>query len=193
MTNIELMRANKRELEYVLEDPKHTLLIKVGDSWLFSSNDNCFNWLHVGEIKAIVMNDAWFHLRKALAEGKQLEFNCATGDYWEDSFKVNKDDTFRARPIFYRVKADFKAGDYVRYDGRPYKVYSVRDDYYGLKAYGADLVIKPSDPLVTKWKPEVGELIVDGFAHVVHFKGFESYRGPYLGDLNEVIVRGNNG
>lgn len=65
-------------------------------------------------ITAIIINDEYVEFRKALAEGKTIEYLGQSANLWHE---VQEPD-FNLHPTCYRIKPDkpkFKVGDFVRY------------------------------------------------------------------------------
>lgn len=164
MTNIGLMRRNKRELEYVLENPKHSLCFKVRGSWSVCGESvvaDCFNWNPPENIEAIVMNDKYVHIRKAIAEGREIEVQ-DTADTWSPMCQAtSKSSIFWYPSNRYRVKARFKVGDYVRYLGNPSVI--TQSDRLGYIMYKGCCAGDNNESL-KEWKPREGELVLVAFS-----------------------------
>ena len=65
-------------------------------------------------VTAIIINDEYVELRKALAEGKTIEYLGQSSNVWHEV----QEPEFNLHPTCYRIKPDepkFKVGDFVRY------------------------------------------------------------------------------
>lgn len=110
--NRELIKKYKKEFNHWLDCGE--LLYWSGIQW--DKVLNGFNWHTMGPI---IINDEYVEFRKALAEGKTVQYNplMSTHDRWDDIPTGNKLSPTRSDSIRnYRIKPDepeFKAGDWV--------------------------------------------------------------------------------
>ena len=129
--NKELIKTYKAEFDHWLNGGE-VLFFYWGD-W-FSSTDNpktVFNHINPDDVKCYVINDKFIEIRKALAEGRTIQYNFGNyginrkdfPDSWKDldpSIGILAD---RTCPENYRVKPEepkFKVGDWVVYTGGGY-------------------------------------------------------------------------
>ena len=108
--NKELISKYKPEFDHWLNQGKilykhiHSIAWWNDEPWDYSSD----------YITAIIIKDEYSEFRKALAEGKVIEYLGQSSNVWH---KVPEPD-FNLHPTCYRIKPDeskFKAGDFVRY------------------------------------------------------------------------------
>jgi hypothetical protein len=138
---------------------------KDGGNVIFLSNKN--NWRNIsyfanfwslkeiGKIKSVVISDEYIEFRKALAEGKIIQFNYGTKQEpdWENCDEVNEEHYFSAYENFYRIKPDkpkFKAGDWTNEKGslEPIQLTEKYIDTINKVGSWDDF---------TEWKPQRGE------------------------------------
>lgn len=105
--NKELIKKYKNEFNHWLEEGK--ILYKHKHSIAWWTND-CWNYSS-DYVQAIIINDDFVEFRKALAEGKTIQFNNA--GIWKDIkfIVIGQDET----PSNYRIKPElpFKVGDWI--------------------------------------------------------------------------------
>ena len=127
--------------------------------------DEGFLW-NVKPIKhpCIIINDEYVEFRKALAEGKTIQYNpihARTHNRWDDIKSINpgKDDTISC----YRIKPEepqFKAGDFVRINSPSGQQFISIISYINKDntvTLNKESVAYISDCI--KWKPKHGELV----------------------------------
>ena len=157
--NKELIKKYKAEFDHWLNGGE---VLFYTWKW-YNSKDNpssTFNHSDPSVIKYYVINDAFVEFRKALAEGKTLQYNFGNfgtnkKDFpysWKDldlSIGILAD---RACPENYRIKPEepkFKVGDCVR-DLRDNRVFQINSVNFNLK-----LSIK--NTVYVHWQPKKGE------------------------------------
>lgn len=122
----------------------------------FSTNDEYYIY---------VINDEYVEFRKALAEGKTIQYNPITQYHnrWDEikSISPSKTDSIKN----YRIKQDeprFKAGDWVRCsDTTKPNIIQLTKEYYPKNdaySYKGDVV---SGKFLTLWKPKQGEWCIE--------------------------------
>ena len=108
--NKELINKYKPEFDHWLNEGK--ILYKHINSNAWWNNEP---WEYSPDyITAIIINDEYSEFRKALAEGKTIEYLGQSSNVWHE---VQEPD-FNLHPTCYRIKPDepkFKVGDFVRY------------------------------------------------------------------------------
>ena len=114
--NKELIKTYKAEFDYWLDGGE--VLFFYCEDW-YSSTYNpemVFNHSRPDDVKYYVINDEFVEIRKALAEGKTIQYNplYASTNRWDDikKFKPTRDCTvanYRIKP----EKPKFKVGDWV--------------------------------------------------------------------------------
>lgn len=141
---------------------------KEFDHWLVHGSDSVLTNVSLGWVPIamesdwsmdapVVINDKYVEFRKALAEGKTVQYTSSRGPQnpvWEAMRQI---DYLNKGPRFYRIKPDelkFKVGDWVKCpeDGALFKViehkdgwfYNTQEEYYD----ASDLAL---------WKPQPGE------------------------------------
>lgn len=124
-----------------------------------STHDKTLIWREVRDFNdwepldtVYVLNDSYSHYRKALAEGKTIQFKTGDCRNWVD---IN-DPKFSQPLTSYRVKPEepkFKTGDWIRQGDYVIKVHRMDSDYYYDKVKGCIAIDKAE-----KWEPKRGEL-----------------------------------
>lgn len=148
-----------------------------------------------------VINDEYVEFRKALAEGKTIQYNPITQYHnrWDEikSISPSKTDSIKN----YRIKQDeprFKAGDWVRCSDttKPNiiqltKEYYPKDDAY---SYKGDVV---SGKFLTLWKPKQGEWCIEEqpestnhfYFNVIKWQSDSTWTPiPYIGPIPNFIL-----
>lgn len=108
--NKELINKYKPEFDHFLNEGKILYKHINSSAW---RNDEPWDYSPV-YITAIIINDEYSEFRKALAEGKTIEYLGQSSNVWHE---VQEPD-FNLHPTCYRIKPDepkFKVGDFVRY------------------------------------------------------------------------------
>ena len=108
--NKELINKYKPEFDHFLNEGKILYKHIHSIAWW---NDEPWDYSPV-YITAIIINDKYSEFRKALAEGKTIEYLGQSSNVWHE---VPEPD-FILHPTCYRIKPDepkFKVGDFVRY------------------------------------------------------------------------------
>ena len=104
--NKELILKYEKEFDYWLKGGR--VLRLVGDNWIYVSDN--FKWV---KSNAVVIDDKYVELRKALAMGKTIQIKNMFNDSWIDLVNIE----FTGKPEYYRVKEEpeFKVGFIVWY------------------------------------------------------------------------------
>lgn len=108
--NKQLINKYKPEFDHWLNEGK--ILYNIYNSNAWWDNEP---WDYSPDyVAAIIINDEFVEFRKALAEGKTIEYLGQSSNVWHE---VQKPD-FNLYPAFYRIKPNepkFKVGNFVRY------------------------------------------------------------------------------
>ena len=111
--NKQLINKYKPEFDHWLKGGKMLFKYTIMDeNWLHRGNQHEWDNCHISSI--YIINDEYVEFRKALAEGKTIEYLGQSSNVWH---KVPEPD-FNLHPTCYRIKPDepkFKVGDFVRY------------------------------------------------------------------------------
>lgn len=153
--NKELILKFKKEFDHWLHGGKILHKNEVSEAWWL---DDC--WSCPTEfIHAVIINDDYVELRKALAEGKTIQCRSYTTEEWigfNKGFEPTPSYTFLTVPEYYRVKPEgpkFKTGDWIKQGNYTIKVHRMDSDYYYDKSNGCIAIDKAE-----KWEPKRGEL-----------------------------------
>lgn len=178
--NKELIKKYKAEFDHFINDGK----------LLYRSDRTDFRWTPVeygslfaancNDVIDIIINDEYSEFRKALAEGKIVQYNpkCSIHDRWDDIPKGNSLSPTRAATLKnYRIKPDepkFEVGDWIintkppyNFGKEPSKPFLVKQDWidhikkYG-KTYGGNTANTGELDNFILWKPRPGELVCYG-------------------------------
>ena len=106
--NKQLINIYKPEFDYFLNEGKILYKHINSNAWW---NDEPWNY-SPDYVTAIIINDEYSEFRKALAEGKVIEYLGQSSNVWHE---VQEPD-FNLHPTCYRIKPDepkFKVGDFV--------------------------------------------------------------------------------
>ena len=111
--NKEVIKANKECFDYWLDGGevlgKNTM---VADTWIKVDSDRHWDCIDIDDYKvSFVINDQYAEFRKALAEGKTIQW-CFADDGWKDY------PYFDNEVKHYRIKPDepkFKVGNWIKY------------------------------------------------------------------------------
>lgn len=179
--NKELIKKYKNEFNHWLKEGKILYKHKHSIAWW---TDDCWNYSS-DYVQAIIINDDFVEFRKALAEGKTIQFNNA--GIWKDIkfIVIGQDET----PSNYRIKPElpFKVGDWVR-DTRPgvkRPIVQLQPNCIALTNYDED------GKHYEKWTPRPGEwcwskgVIVKAFIFqwtTSHYYESTKYE-PFIGEL----------
>ena len=173
--NTELIKKYKTEFDHFLNGGKLLCALKnelewiiVNDlTWEFKETDNIF----------IIINDEYSHLRKALCEGKTLEFKDPFKykiSIWEKLNTTDPSYSFYYKNE-YRIKLQepqFKVGNFVRNtDVNLVRQYTLSDLTYDMKTNHKNNWIK--------WEPRAGEL-----CWFTNDKEIENARLGYFSNMN---------
>ena len=108
--NKELINKYKPEFDHWLNEGKILYKHTNSNAWW---NEEPWSY-SLSYVTAIIIKDEYVELRKALAEGKTIEYLGQSSNLWHE---VQEPD-FNLHPNCYRIKPDepkFKVGDFVRY------------------------------------------------------------------------------
>lgn len=190
--NKELIKEYKSEFDYLLNGGNLVVLMENSISgydniyWNYDDDDSSrwFNLVQPEHVFTILINDAYFPYRKALAEGKIVEYlvpnqpwqvlqpPVTSGGWIWDSVPISN----------YRIKPDapkFKAGDWVRFTDTPTQI-----EQYNGKPYHSKVNIELWKPQPGEWVIPYNELYKDSF--VVELYNEEEHLlncEPFIGNL----------
>ena len=108
--NKELINKYKLEFDHWLNEGKILYKHTNSNAWW---NEEPWSY-SLSYVTAIIINDEYVELRKALAEGKIVQYLGQYSNMWHEVPEPN----FNLHPTCYRIKPDkpnFKVGDFVRY------------------------------------------------------------------------------
>ena len=108
------------------------------------------------DVKYIVLKDSYFFYRKALAEGKVIEYLGQSSNLWHE---VPEPD-FNLHPTCYRIKPDepkFKVGDFVRYIHTTYPRALEINNINGGRYYFINSEMSCLEHELEPWTPVKGE------------------------------------
>ena len=128
--NKELINKYKPEFDYFLNEGKILYKHIHSNAWW---NEDPWNY-SPSYITAIIINDEYSIYRKALAEGKTIEYLGQSSNVWHE---VPEPD-FNLHPTCYRIKPDepkFKVGDFVTHESLKItrQITKVDDDFIYFK------------------------------------------------------------
>lgn len=154
--NKELIKKYKVEFNHWLNDGKIEVLFIKSGWYLQQPAYNTFEWEVPSQIKAIIIADEYVEFRKALAEGKIIQYNplISYHNRWDDV----SEPTFHYPVKNYRIKPEkpkFKVGDWVTRieDNVTKQIISISENYYDVGEFIFD-----KDQFTYKlWKPQPGE------------------------------------
>ena len=162
--NIELIKKYKTEFDHFLNEGDllcREINIKVPTDWYEFDND--WSW-SVDELE-IIINDEYSHLRKALCEGKTLEFKDPFKyeiPRWEKlntkdpSYSFYYKNEYRIKP----KESEFKSGDFVRNIHR--NTIHIVDRVIPMDDIRSNIHVTPGgayfDNELIKWDSQAGEL-----------------------------------
>lgn len=152
--NKELILEYKKEFEHWLKGGKilHLNIIDTLDWKDIYCDDIWLDTCITSYKKLIIINDEYVEFRKALAEGKTIQFKTEDCGTWEDT----NEPKFSQPITSYRIKPEepkFKVGDWIRQGDYVIKVYRIDSDYYYGKVNGCIAIDKAE-----KWEPRRGQL-----------------------------------
>lgn len=116
--NVKLIKEFKEEFDHLLDGGRLLYKTSTHEMWcnddatrLFASSGN-----YKGEVTHMIKNDEYVEFRKALAEGKTIQYSPKLSMHYRwDDIKPH-DDMFSSPPTNYRVKPEeprFEVGDFV--------------------------------------------------------------------------------
>ena len=108
--NKELINKYKPEFDHWLNEGKILYKHTNSNAWW---NEEPWSY-SLSYVTAIIIKDEYVELRKALAEGKTIEYLGQSSNLWHEV----PEPYFNLHPTCYRIKPDkpnFKVGDFVRY------------------------------------------------------------------------------
>ena len=182
--NRELIKKYKKEFDYWIDNPDNLLFksnIDKESKWRkFDDSGDDWTWTHHYNDKVqIVINDEYVEFRKALAEGKTIQYYdcvfqhelCVNLDKydWIDLSIATSSFTFSDK-LKYRIKPekiiesietkepDIKIGDFVirKNFNETYKCINIKDDLVDLQAGTRQITIGIKH--ITHWQPQHGDL-----------------------------------
>ena len=112
--NKQLINKYKPEFDHWLNEGSLLMSNKNTKVWITLTNNTWTCTAPSVDHLLIVINDGYVEFRKALAEGKTIEYFGQTSNVWSELPEPN----FVLHPTCYRIKPDepkFKVGDFVRY------------------------------------------------------------------------------
>ena len=150
--NKELINKYKPEFDHFLNEGKILYKHIHSIAWW---NDEPWDYSPV-YITAIIINDEYSEFRKALAEGKTIEYLGQSSNVWHE---VPEPD-FILHPTCYRIKPDgpkFKVGDFVRYvHSTPAKALEI-NNINGNRYYFTNSEMSCLEHELESWTPIKGE------------------------------------
>lgn len=158
--NIKLIKTYKAEFDHWLNDGSVIWQSNGGKEWREVRDINCFknSSVQIKDVKHIVINDEYVEFRKALCDGKTIQFKDLT-EAWHDL----KNPKFKDEPRHYRIKPEesqFKVGDFVRINSPSGQQFISIISYINKDntvTLNKESVAYISDCI--KWKPKHGELV----------------------------------
>ena len=153
--NKQLINKYKPEFDYWLNGG--SLCIYRTDTEEFWEPTTILNWdPFTPETIVYIINDKYVEFRKALAEGKVIEYLGQSSNVWHE---VQEPD-FNLHPTCYRIKPDepkFKVGDFVRYvHSTPAKVLEI-NNIDGNRYYFTNSEMSCLEHKLEPWTPVKGE------------------------------------
>lgn len=112
--NKQLINKYKPEFDHWLNEGSLLMSNKNTKVWITLTNNTWTCTAPSVDHLLIVINDEYVEFRKALTEGKTIEYFGQTSNVWHEVPEPN----FVLHPTCYRIKPDepkFKVGDFVRY------------------------------------------------------------------------------
>ena len=150
--NKELINKYKPEFDHFLNEGKILYKHIHSIAWW---NDEPWDYSPV-YITAIIINDEYSEFRKALAEGKTIEYLGQSSNVWHE---VPEPD-FILHPTCYRIKPDepkFKVGDFVKYvHSTPPRVLEI-NNINGNRYYFTNSEMSCLEHELEPWAPVKGE------------------------------------
>ncbi len=170
--NLELIRKYEKEFLHMLHGGELLFHSSHHGGWYNLLED--YQWDDSLEITekcndyGFVINDEYVEYRKALAEGRHIQFfNTKDSLYdsskplhtWQDIDKIYT----QGRPSDYRIKPEedkFKVGDYVRYihtnSPKPLRIININCERYYFE--NAKIILRLDE--IEKWEPREGEVCI---------------------------------
>lgn len=198
--NKELIKKYKVEFDHWLNGGKilyasYDLDEKNYSAWYELHHDCKWDYNNAYRFKFII-NDAYVEFRKALAEGKTLQYNFGNyginkkdfPDSWKDldlSIGILAD---RTCPENYRVKPEeskFKVGDWVKIltfrNHVPVTIKNIEGCRYVLSTG-----LYADDAILELWQPQLGELVIlkdkNSIISIIKYNG-ETNVCPFIGEI----------
>lgn len=205
--NKELIKKYKVEFDYWLHNGTLQVFCDASKKWNTYPSENGMkdiNW-STEEIPLIIINDEFVEFRKALAEGKTIQYYECVEQHetyeildkydWLDWKSANPSVSF-SKNLMYRIKPEeqhIKIGDYV-YDikrNKYYRIENVLDEKVETELFRIyKSCINDSDYRL--WKPKPGELVVmysedytTGFTVTLWEENSKFIPVPFAGELPE--------
>lgn len=181
--NLELIKKYEKEFLHMLHGGKVLMgkkdLVTNTIKW-YPSVLNPF--VETSESILIVIDDIYSTYRKALAEGKTVEFKQTEDDWW-----ANANSSFCLHVDCYRIKPEepkFKIGDYVRYihtnSPKPLRIININCERYYFE--NAEIILRVDE--IEKWEPKEGEVCI-------FWEEDSEYNRAIIGRLKRILSNGN--
>ena len=157
--NLELIKKYEKEFLHMLHGGK--LKYFTGREWLSYSSAEI--WTGNNDLK-IIIDDEYLPYRKALAEGKTVQYMNSNGEIKSlDDWGNIGWKQFKGCVENYRIKPDepeFKIGDYVRYihtnSPKPLQIVNINCERYYFE--NAKIILRLDE--IEKWEPREGEVCI---------------------------------
>ncbi len=164
--NLELIKQYKKEFNHLVDGGKLLAILDGPDEdWFTVTTDTkIFSAAYGRDIKGIVINDKYVEFRKALIEGKIVQWNHSDYDQSESQW-VTIDGIDTSYDLSrYRIKPEepkFKVGDWLRVKKNGY-IFSLKPLHLEKGLFYYNNVLELNEYLeeseVIKWEPQKGEL-----------------------------------
>ena len=203
--NKELIKKYKAEFDHSLYGGK--LQVKfVNDPWEEAPED-IFSYSTVNFV--LVIDDEYVEFRKALVEGKTIQYYVDGFVGWQDVKSLNQS---YMHPNSFRVKPErhkFKVGDWVIYNGEYKQVTKAVDGY--IDSLDNQVAVIMKEESLELWEPEDGKyfwykndlvkfhetqinlgLLLEsarGCSYYPAEKNFEDYCEPFIGQLPTILKK----
>lgn len=191
--NKTLINKYKAEFNHWLEDGKILGKLKDDNEWFCTANPEHMWEENFGyriskprEMEFIIIDDDYVKLRKALAEGKTVQYYVDGFTGWQDVTTVGNHCVIGAKN--YRIKPEkpqFKIGDYVRYihsnSDKALQINNINGDRYYFKQTKMSCLLHELE----LWQPKPNELVIlkdkDGIISIINYNG-ETDVVPFIGE-----------
>ena len=191
--NLELIKKYEKEFLHMLHGGKVLMGKKDPVTNTIKWYPSVLNpFVETSDTIVIVINDMYLSWRKALAEGKTIQFFNTKERLYDSSKPVHtwQDiDTIKTHglPSDYRIKPEepkFKVGDYVRYihtnSPKPLRIININCERYYFE--NAEFILRVDE--IEKWEPKEDEVCV-------FWKEDSEYNRAIIGRLKQILSNGN--